>query len=118
MKAFRFAHKLRELSRDPLSKYWKIKICKGTKQPACRWSDPRNHQKDPIDKTSYNTAVLTGPINNLLVVDVDVKDQGMDEFKKYITSHGSPNTLTVSTPSGGLHLYLTIARGTPKMQKK
>ena len=84
LKPFRFAHKLRELNRDPVASYYKFKVCRGLKQPAVKWTDPRNHQKAPIDNTYYNTGILTGPINNLLVVDVDVKDQGMEEFRKYI----------------------------------
>jgi hypothetical protein len=36
-----------------------------------------------------------------LVVDLDVKDDGVEELKKYIQAHGKPNTLHVTTPTGG-----------------
>jgi len=117
-KGLRFLQKVRDLNRDPLASYYKFKVCKGLKQPACKWTDPRNHQKAPIDQTYYNTGIPTGPINNLLVVDVDVKDQGMEEFRKYIDSYGSPNTLTISTPSGGLHLYFNYNSKNPQDAEK
>ena len=36
----------------------------------------------------------------------------------YIDSHGSPNTLTVSTPSGGLHLYFNYSSKKPDDAEK
>lgn len=48
-----------------------------------------------------NWAVATGEDSGIVVVDVDVKDGGLDEVKKY----NFPPTLTVSTPTGGMHLY-------------
>jgi len=113
-KGFRFVQKVRDLNRDPFESYWKFKVLKGRKQLACKWSDKRNHQKEPIDNTYYNTGIPTGPINNLLVVDVDVKDQGMEEFSKCFDRYGSPTTLTVSTPSGGLHLYFNYNSKNPQ----
>ena len=44
-------------------------------------------------------------MNNLLVVDLDVKDDGVKEFEAYLAEHGKPNTFIVSTPSGGYHYY-------------
>ena len=49
--------------------------------------------------------MLTGPINNLLVVDIDVKDDGLTEFQKYVAEFGDIQTFTVASPSGGLHVY-------------
>lgn len=43
--------------------------------------------------------VPTGPINNLLVLDVDVKDNGFETLKKY----DLPPTMTQRTMSGGMH---------------
>ena len=117
-KALRFIERVRDLNPDPLASYSKFKVLRGTKQPACRWCDPRNHTQEPIDQAFYNTGIPTGPINNLLIVDVDVKDQGMEEFSKYIDSYGSPNTLTISTPSGGLHLYFNYNSKNPQDAEK
>jgi hypothetical protein len=56
------------------------KTRKNAKEPACKWTDEKNHTRSAIDPAQFNTGVLTGPINNLLVVDVDVKDDGLTEF--------------------------------------
>ena len=43
--------------------------------------------------------------NNVIVLDIDVKDDGLDEFNKYLLCHAKPETYTVQTPSGGFHYY-------------
>jgi hypothetical protein len=117
-KSFRFIQKVRDLNRDPFASYWKFKVLKGLKQPACKWSDRRNHQKTPIDNSSYNTGIPTGSINNLLVVDIDVKNGGLKEYRKYIKLFGHIPTLTVRTPSGGLHLYFNYSSSNPQDAEK
>ena len=59
--------------------------------------DAPNSTKLSFPRNEFNTGIPTGAKNNLLVVDIDVKDDGLAEFKKYITEHGDPNTLTVET---------------------
>lgn len=44
--------------------------------------------------------VPTGPTNNLLVLDVDVKGNGYETLKQYAV----PDTMWQRTPSGGMHL--------------
>ena len=61
----------------------------------------------------FNTGIPTGTRNNLLVVDLDVKDDGVEEFKKYIQEHGKPETLHVTTPTGGEHYYFNYAHPDP-----
>ena len=46
-KGLRFIQKVRDLNRDPLAPYYKFKVCRGLQQPAVKWTDPRNHQKNP-----------------------------------------------------------------------
>ena len=41
------------------------------------------------------------------MLDIDVKDNGVNEFNKYIQAHGDINTYKVRTPSGGVHYYFT-----------
>ena len=44
-----------------------------------------NKQTKPnVDINKYNIGVLTGIINNIIVIDVDFKDDGINEFNKYI----------------------------------
>ena len=45
--------------------------------------NPNNHKQTSFNPNFYNTGIPTGPINNLLVVDLDVKDDGALEFKRY-----------------------------------
>ena len=54
----------------------------------------------------YNIGVRTG--EGLLVVDIDVKDDvdGFDNFNEMADGRPFPETLSVVTPSGGLHIYL------------
>jgi hypothetical protein len=82
----------------------KFPLVPNSKLPACKWLDKSNHVYDnPRKNTNYG--ILTGKRNNLLVLDIDVKDQGLEEWNKYIQRNGDINTVTISTPSGGLHYY-------------
>ncbi|MDP4511805.1 bifunctional DNA primase/polymerase [Nonomuraea turcica] len=54
--------------------------------------------------------------SDVLGVDLDVKDvDGPARFAAICTDHGAawPDTLTVRTPSGGLHLYFRVEEGGP-----
>ena len=66
------------------------------------WTDPKQCRRTLFNG---NYGVITGEANNILVVDLDNKNEGFEEFQKYIDAHGLPNTYTVSTSGGGLHLY-------------
>ncbi len=68
-----------------------------------------------MDKS--NVGVLTGKINNLVVIDICVKDNGMNEWCKYIKEHDDPQTVKVRTPSGWYHYYFKYA-STDKRQKE
>ncbi len=54
-----------------------------------------------------NIGLPTGRINNLVVVDVDVKNDagGWESFERLTYEVGLFNTMTVKTPSGGVHFY-------------
>ena len=104
--------------KNPFDNFWKIKVRQNDKTPVCKWKDPANQQKTNFNPHRYNTGIPTGTRNNLLVVDLDVKDDGVDEFKKYIQSFGKPNTLHVKTPTGGEHYYFNYSHpdaGTQQM---
>ena len=91
---------------EPLSK---IKLAKNAKTPIEKWSDKAHHYKT-VDCSKYNVGILTGAINNIIVVDVDVKDDGLKTWDDYIaTSDMKINTVKVKTPSGGYHLYFKYA---------
>lgn len=52
-----------------------------------------------------NLGILTGEPSNVVVVDVDVKQKGLETWETLVTRNGRPDTLTVRTGSGGLHVY-------------
>ena len=97
---------------DHLAKFTKFAVRKNDKRPACKWKNPENHTKTSLDPDYRNTGIPTGPANNLLVVDVDVKDEGVAEFLTYVREHGNPDTFTVATPSGGFHYYFNYSSAT------
>ena len=83
----------------------KIPVIKGTKYPAIKqWNKTTNQQLN-INIDKYDIGITTGEHNNLIVLDIDIKDNGIEEINKYINQNGNINTLTVKTPSGGLHYY-------------
>jgi hypothetical protein len=43
-----------------------------------------------------------------------LKDDGLEEFKKYIQVHGKLNTLHVITPTVGEHYYFHYAHPIPE----
>ena len=84
------------------SKLAKVEIIPNTKRPSKKWSNPKNH----LYKTECQSiAFLTGKINNFFVVDIDVKDGGLNKWNDYIKVNGDPQTITVKSPSGGFHYY-------------
>ena len=61
---------------DRISNLLKYPIIHNTKHPAIEaWTTPENCRRSAIHG---NYGVLTGPANNLIVVDVDQKDNGIE----------------------------------------
>lgn len=56
-------------------------------------------------KPSGNYGVLAGKINNIIIVDIDNKDNGLSKWNELIELHDEPETYTVETGSGGYHYY-------------
>ena len=61
-----------------------------------------------IDIDKNNVAIVTGKSSAIFVLDVDVKDGGLDWFQRFCSQNSfnyTNYTLSVLTPSGGVHLY-------------
>ena len=54
--------------------------CKNSKEPLFSWKKITTHKK-VIDLTKHNVGILAGKINDIIVLDIDDKDNGIDEFK-------------------------------------
>lgn len=91
----------KNISYDKLTK---IELVKNAKKPATTWSLEFN-QKKIINMQRYNCGILTGKVNDIVIVDVDEKDDGVIEFNKYIEKFGNPNTFTVKSVNNGFHYY-------------
>tara|TARA_B100002051_G_scaffold276444_1_gene324582 strand:- start:2827 stop:3711 length:885 start_codon:yes stop_codon:yes gene_type:complete len=88
-----------------------VKAKKTDKRPIFSgWTESTLEDNEIFELSKYNIAIATGLKSNIIVVDVDVKDEGVDYFKKLCTANNfnyGNYTLCAQTPSGGLHLYFT-----------
>lgn len=91
----------------------------GTKRPVWKgWTNDATNDEERIrsiwTERDYNIGVLT---DDLVVIDVDVKN-GKDGFSTLLELGLPLDTLTVKTPSGGLHIYYkgkSVACSTEKL---
>lgn len=96
----------------------------GGKQPAAkRWPSVATHDADKVrDWFADNThnigvfageRIVDGSVQHMVVIDLDAKGgkDGIAALRALADPHGGlPDTLTVRTPSGGLHLYFHTSR--------
>jgi hypothetical protein len=66
---------------------------------------------------SPNIGILTGKKNNLLVLDIDVKDNGILFWNKIKKEHPLFITPTVKSPGGSLHFYFKYNSNIPNMNR-
>jgi hypothetical protein len=89
-----------------INNFQKIKLKYGAKDPFVKgWRTNHNVYYKDIDMTRYNAGILCGEVNNIMVLDVDVKDDGVGAMAQYFQEFEKFNTFTVSTPRGGYHYY-------------
>ncbi len=77
--------------------------CTCAEHPHCR--RPGKHPASDAPGPGY--AVITGAKSGLFVVDPDVKGDvnGIDQLEQFLGGSLPKDTLTIATPSGGLHFY-------------
>jgi hypothetical protein len=49
--------------------------------------------------------IVTGVNSGVVVIDVDKRENGVEQWKQIVSLNGLPETFTVLTPSGGYHYY-------------
>ena len=84
----------------------KFKLYLNKKEPCVSWMKKYNYKKD-ISFIHNNVGIPCGKDNNLIVVDIDNKDEGIEEFDNYIKFFGKLNTLIVKSVNNGFHYYFT-----------
>jgi len=52
-----------------------------------------------------NIGIICGKVSNIFVLDIDVKDNGLDTLKNIETQYGILDTVCCETSSGGKHYY-------------
>jgi len=79
------------------------------KHPMVRWRNYDENSRGP----SGGYGIQTGQFNGILVVDLDVKSgkDGVAALIALATGRPIPDTLSVLTPSGGVHLYFRLPPG-------
>ena len=89
-----------------------VPVRPGTKIPAVRWADFVPGEEGPHFADTQARLLLTGRRSGgLSVIDLDVKHNGIDAFDRLEALHGAiPPTLTVRSPTGGLHVYVVASR--------
>ena len=86
-----------------MDSYKFIKLCKNTKKPIQGAFFKYPKQLNEIDLTRYNIGLLAGA-SDLLILDIDEKNDGIKEYNEYLKTNEPPNTMTQKTPNNGLHL--------------
>lgn len=56
-------------------------------------------------KSGVFYGIQCGVRSNLVVVDIDIKNNGLVKWETLRSSHPEFNTVTIATPSGGIHYY-------------
>jgi len=80
--------------------------CNDQKRPICKgWTNINMETAVANIKPNCNLGILTGNKSKIIVIDVDVKDKGLETWEKIIKKHGEPSTIKVRTGNGGLHYY-------------
>ena len=59
-------------------------------------------------KKCNNIGILCGEKSELIVIDIDVKDQGLQLWETLCKQFGTPDTFIVKTGSGGYHYYFQL----------
>lgn len=56
-------------------------------------------------RSANNIGILTGKPSGIVVIDIDLREQGVEKWKEYIKDKEMPQTFTVITGTGGYHYY-------------
>ena len=67
-----------------LKNFLQLPVIKDTKRPAVSGWNNNEYDIKEVDINKFDVGIITGTRNNLLVLDVDIKDDGLQEINKFI----------------------------------
>src|SRR4030042_1828112 len=68
--------------------------------------DSRNDTISALQRgKADNFGIITGTISGIVVVDIDLRENGIDNWLNMIQGHQMEETFIVETGSGGYHIY-------------
>lgn len=94
-----------------------IKLLKNGKIPIAKGFYNKGEPIKNINTNNFNVGLLAGE-NNLIILDIDVKDEGLIEWNNYIAEYGEPNTAKQLTQSGGFHYIFKESEETNQLKNK
>lgn len=80
-----------------------VEVHENDKRPCKLGWTKKRIKRNP--KHTGNYGILTGKVNNIIVLDIDVKDNGLKYWDNITEEHEEPQTFTIRTGSGGKHYY-------------
>lgn len=95
----------KDLGKHPAVKSWKSAATVDIAKAQNWWS---------LDsKFLHNIGIATGKVSGITVIDIDTKNNGLETWQDICAKYDIPNTYTVKTGSGGLHLYFKYCKDVP-----
>jgi Bifunctional DNA primase/polymerase, N-terminal/AAA domain len=116
-----------EAALNYLAKGWSvIPIKQLSKEPLVTWAEFQKRQATEgeihkwfADWPEANVAIVTGRISNLIVVDVDPRNDGFETILQLVDEHGDlPPTITAQSGGGGEHFYFSYPSKHPLSTRK
>lgn len=74
---------------------------------------PNKTKTIPPNYINNNIGILTGKINNIIVLDIDIKDDGMKFWNIIKNNYNDIITPLVKSPGGSLHYYFKYDKDIP-----
>ena len=100
---------------DPIKSLYKFSIPKPDKVRYVNWKLSKYWVKT-VNTEESNYGILTGKTNGIIVLDIDTKDEGVEEFNKYIERYDDPDTYQVQSRTGGYHYYFKYTHSDPDVE--
>ena len=82
-----------------------FKVIKNTKRPIKneKFSNPKKLKPLSLINKNYYNIGLPCKANNLLILDIDEKNEGLEEWAEYLTNNKEPSTVKQKSPNNGYH---------------